>query len=437
MALFMRYIFFAFVIITILKEGESQWGIDLTFLQQAFLDYLFPKDLGIVRVRNMEEARNIGGTKVLDFIGMVEQYGYPAEEHNVTTEDGYNLKIHRIPESPLSRNKRKKKNVVFIQHGILSSSDSWVVFGPDKDLPFLLADEGYDVWLGNVRGNSYGRSHINMTVYDHQFWEFSFHESAMLDLPVIFDYILNHTGQENMHYVGYSMGTSMLFVLLSMKPEYNAKIKLATCLAPVAFWKEVSPTFRQISDTLPVVKEHLARHNIYDIFSQSVGSITLSSTLCHDKAITQSLCVAIYFFIVGADPPQLNVTALPYLLSHFPAGTSVQTLYHYYQNMYVDNFQTYDYGPVGNYEHYKQKTPISYDLKKVIAPIVLFYSINDKIVRKTNVLELMKHLPNVILTEEVPYELFNHADYLWGIDTKTLIYDRMIEIIQRFDANNK
>lgn len=64
---------------------------------------------------------------------MVEQYGYPAEEHSLTTEDGYNLMIHRIPGSPLWKNRGKKK-VVFMQHGILASSDSWVVFGPGKDL---------------------------------------------------------------------------------------------------------------------------------------------------------------------------------------------------------------------------------------------------------------------------------------------------------------
>lgn len=70
-------------------------------------------------------------------IGLVEQYGYPAEEHNVTTEDGYNLKIHRIPGSPLLNNKKNKK-VVFLQHGIFASSDSWVLFGPGKDLGMCL-----------------------------------------------------------------------------------------------------------------------------------------------------------------------------------------------------------------------------------------------------------------------------------------------------------
>ncbi|XP_014486204.1 PREDICTED: lipase 3-like [Dinoponera quadriceps] len=102
---------------------------------------------------------------------MVEQYGYPAEEHSVITEDGYHLQIHRIPGSPLWKDK-KKKNVVFIQHGILASSESWVMFGPGKDLPFLLADQGYDVWLGNIRGNSYCRSHVNMTINDRKFWQF-------------------------------------------------------------------------------------------------------------------------------------------------------------------------------------------------------------------------------------------------------------------------
>lgn len=36
-------------------------------------------------------------------------------------------------------------------------------------------------------------------------------------------------------YVGHSMGTTSCLVLLSEKPEYNEKIKLFIALAPVAF----------------------------------------------------------------------------------------------------------------------------------------------------------------------------------------------------------
>ncbi len=66
-------------------------------------------------------------------IGLVERYGYSAEEHYVTTEDGYILTIHRISASPLYKG-RQKRGIIFFQNGILASSDFWVLTGPDKDL---------------------------------------------------------------------------------------------------------------------------------------------------------------------------------------------------------------------------------------------------------------------------------------------------------------
>jgi len=35
---------------------------------------------------------------------------------------------------------------------------------------FILADAGFDVWLGNVRGNTYGRTHVKYKPSDAQFW---------------------------------------------------------------------------------------------------------------------------------------------------------------------------------------------------------------------------------------------------------------------------
>ena len=64
---------------------------------------------------------------------MVERHGYSAEEHYLTTDDGYNLRIHRISGSP-SNPKSKGKPVVYLQHGIIASSDSFVLMGPGRDL---------------------------------------------------------------------------------------------------------------------------------------------------------------------------------------------------------------------------------------------------------------------------------------------------------------
>ena len=67
---------------------------------------------------------------------MVGREGYPVETHQVVTEDGYILRMHRIPHgrkrSP--RSDGGDRPAVFIQHGLTSSSADWLSAGPKKAL---------------------------------------------------------------------------------------------------------------------------------------------------------------------------------------------------------------------------------------------------------------------------------------------------------------
>jgi len=82
------------------------------------------------------------------------------------------------------------------------------------------------------------------------------------DLPVMIDYVLSYTKQQTLHYIGHSMGTTTLFILLSMKPEYNAKIELGICLAPIAIWKERIPLPENIFNKIPKIVVRI-RHQSY------------------------------------------------------------------------------------------------------------------------------------------------------------------------------
>ncbi|XP_033220877.1 lipase 3-like [Belonocnema kinseyi] len=120
-------------------------------------------------------------------------------------------------------------------HGNLGSSADWVVTGPSNGLAFLLADSGYDVWLGNNRGNTYSKNHTMFLETSYGFWDFSWHEMGIYDLPAMIDFILQITGQKQLFYIGYSQGGTQFFVMNSMKPEYNDKIRLGVTFAPAVF----------------------------------------------------------------------------------------------------------------------------------------------------------------------------------------------------------
>ena len=71
---------------------------------------------------------------------LVKSFGYPIEEHQVTTEDGYILALHRIHVKQACCNKTSR--VVLLGHPLMSSSAVFT-FGPaNQSLAYILADEG-------------------------------------------------------------------------------------------------------------------------------------------------------------------------------------------------------------------------------------------------------------------------------------------------------
>ncbi|KAA0164303.1 hypothetical protein FNF28_03934 [Cafeteria roenbergensis] len=72
-------------------------------------------------------------------------YGIAARTYRVRTADGYLLRLVRLPRVESSR-------VAYFQHGLLDSASAWVASGAMYGLAVRAWAQGFDVFLGNLRG---------------------------------------------------------------------------------------------------------------------------------------------------------------------------------------------------------------------------------------------------------------------------------------------
>lgn len=369
----------------------------------------------------------------LKFPELVKKYGYPVEEYTVNTEDGYILTLFRIPHGKSLPENGVIRPVVFLQHGLVDSSDDWILMGPNKGLGYILADAGYDVWLGNARGNTYSKKHVNRVPSDQCFWEFSWDEIGRFDLPAMIDFSLAKTGQKDLYYVGHSQGTTSFFVMCSMKPEYNAKIRIMFALAPIAWMSNmVSPMIRLVAPGSPALGWALEALGVGEFLPNSQLLAVAGGILCKNRAVTQDICSNSLFLVCGFDVGQLNATMLPVIMGHSPAGSSVKQFLHYAQGLVSKDFRRYDFGYSKNMDVYGSRVPPSYDMSKVTAPVSLFYSTNDWLSHPTDVTTLSQKLGHLVDMHLVSNPNFNHMDYMWAIDGDKLVYSRILKMIKQY-----
>lgn len=97
-------------------------------------------------------------SQATDFVDLCNAFGYAAEEHVVSTKDGYLLGVHRLAWKKGEEDARVncgpgsiQKRVVYLHHGLLMNSEVWVCqTDPKRSLPIVLVERGFDVWVSFV-----------------------------------------------------------------------------------------------------------------------------------------------------------------------------------------------------------------------------------------------------------------------------------------------
>ncbi|CAH0715859.1 unnamed protein product, partial [Brenthis ino] len=361
--------------------------------------------------------------RTLNFTEIGKKLGFTVQQFDVVTQDGYILKLFHIPGN---RNKP-----VLLMHGIIDSSDTFII-REKSSLAIALANSGYDVWLGNNRGNRYSRHHVYLNPdRDDKFWDFSFHELGYYDLPAIIDFILNKTGQKKLTAIGHSQGNAIFLVLGATRPEYNDKIKLLISLSPVCFLNNLMDAPYLLLKSVPTLSNVMTLLGQEEFMGDNTTFIRVFREICGTEN-SYSLCAhGILFPMAGSDPEELEPEFLPTIIAHYPTGTSKKNAIHLSQVGIQGLFSEFDYN-WRNMDIYNSTMPPEYNLSKVTMRVALVAGRNDKLSTLKDVDLLNRKLPNVVEYLIIKRRKFSHLDAVWGRNMDKYLFPHIFKILAKY-----
>lgn len=367
-----------------------------------------------------------------DFTELCELYGYYCEEHIVQTGDGYLLGVHRLGWKPGEEGTRVnggrdggvKKKVVYMHHGLMMNSEVWVCLTErERCLPFQLVERGYDVWLGNNRGNKYSKKSVHTAPSSSAFWNFSMDQFAFHDIPDSIAYILETTHQPSLSYIGFSQGTAQAFATLSIHPTLNEKVDVFIALAPAMSPKGVaSGTVDSFVKASPDI--------LYLAFGRKaiLASATMWQSILYPPIFVRLIDTSLRFLFnwtaVNIAPHQ-KLAAYPHLYSY----TSTKSVVHWFQIIRNGVFQMYDDEAPNPMTSNRSKyyKVAKFPTKNIKTPIVLVYGGSDSLV---DIKVMLKELPRHTIAKEIPH--YEHLDFLWAQSVNELVFPHVFQALDEW-----
>jgi len=303
------------------------------------------------------------------------------------------------------------------------NSEVWVcITEEERCLPFTLASQGYDVWLGNNRGNKYSKKSTKFSPTSARFWNFSMDEFAFHDIPDTIDYILNTTSQPSLSYIGFSQGTAQAFATLSIHPGLNDKVNLFVALAPAMSPAGLS---NGIVDSLVKASPDV----LFLAFGRKsiLSSATMWQSILYPPIFVRLIDMSLSFLFAwfGRNiSVQQKLAAYPHLYSF----TSTKSVVHWFQIIRNKSFQMYDddgsnkFSVGASNRYYKVA---KFPTRNIKTPIVLVYGGSDSLV---DIRIMLKELPQHTIATEVPH--FEHLDFLWAQEVDKLVFPHVLEALR-------
>lgn len=332
----------------------------------------------------------------------VLKLGYPCETHTVRTSDGFLLTVFRIQAKNSNLTNEGMllpgKEVVLLSHGLDESSDVFIVNSEDKALAFILANQGFDVWLMNNRGNAYSRQHTNYLIEDAKLWDYSFQEMASIDVPETLEYISGKTDNQRILVIGHSQGSTQFIAAMSdhqVSQKVQSYITGLVGLSPVPHISDVHERTQKIYDLLSYYvpfRNYLDLN--YPVFSSKTRTWFKKSikALC---SLSVTVCEGI-MWIPGLISESYCPLALGRLLEVLPGGSSFRSYAHFEQLSRIESdtpvLRKFDFGSAAeNRRRYGTDHPPEYDYSLIKTPLLFHSGKLDTLVTENSLLRFAEH----------------------------------------------
>eukprot|EP01018_Ginkgo_biloba_P027222 Gb_28603 [translate_table: standard] len=386
---------------------------------------------------------------------------YDCAEFMVPTKDGFLLSVQRM----FGRRFRDfDKEPVFLYHGIMQGGDIWVLNEPRESLAFLLADVGYDVWIGSTRSSTFSYGHITynradkgsdflksmikspMTAWTYyrcpfttakisvkslhiaialkrheDFWDWNWDDLVAYDLPAMLHFV-NAVTMKPILYVGFSQGSMSGFAAFT-NSEISSLVKKAAMLSPIAYLEHVSSPLARYAAWLFIDQVDLLL-GMYEFTPSGPQGSILLGRVCRD---TKSNCYHNLQTLITGTPCCTNNSRAAYYNRFELQSTSMKNLAQMAQLLRSGRFGKYDYGVWGNLEHYWSIFPPSYDLSAIPERISFFlaHGGKDQLGDEEDVRHLVEQLPGEVKMLFMPS--YNHGDFMLGTSAHVDVYPFLLE----------
>ncbi|KAK1750258.1 Alpha/Beta hydrolase protein [Echria macrotheca] len=384
------------------------------------------------RAEERRKSVSVSVRDASDFTDLCALWGYTAEEHVVQTKDGYLLGLHRLAwrkgeeDVRVNRGPRSvKKRVIYLHHGLLMNSEVWVCLTDEqRTLPFVLVERGFDVWLGNNRGNKYSKKSIKCPSTSLEFWNFSIDEFAFHDIPDSISYILETTGQPSLSYIGFSQGTAQAFASLAVHPKLNDQVNVFIALAPA-----MSPAglHNGIVDALVKASPQV----LYLLFGRRsiLSSATMWQSILYPPIFSKMIDLGLGF-LFNWKTKNISTSQKLAAYPHLYSFTSTKSVVHWFQIIRNKSFQMYDddvQPPLLLSSSSKYTKIAKYPTRNIKTPVVLVYGGSDSLV---DIKVMLRELPSQTMAIEIPH--YEHLDFLWARDVDTQVFQHVFDALESF-----